>query len=415
MARTLLPREYMNVERNDAGLEAQLRIAGIGRFFGAAFLTFWLTGWVIGEAVAVWLLVKGGWSLVTGQLLYDGQKSTELSAALAAGLFLVVWLVLWTFGGVAAIRELLRMLFGRDTVRAGTDGLAITQRSGVFRSITRIPRDTIRRFYVASVNAPLSVETTSGTAIVTRLGTFSERTELEQMLNSEFMLPSQPQGLGALPAGWCEILSPECDAIVVKDPVVRSKQARTTWVVCAGLAMIPAYLLAEAQEWSQVLGTALFFAILSGLAAWGATWLSFGRNEWKVEKGRLLLQRRFRRNLTPRFEAVSLELDEDRSGDDGTRYVLTAVTAGAPPPTGVYASRKFRREIYSKSEDPTVARNFGVWLSERCQVPFADRTTWVAKQRDLVVLKEQLTGSGRWGQLAVRVIERLEPPSRPRE
>jgi hypothetical protein len=363
----------------------------------------------------VWLLVKGSWALVTGQLLYDGQKSTELSAALAAGLFLVVWLVLWTFGGVAALREWLRMLFGRDTVRAGTDGLAITQRSGIFRSITRIPRDTIRRFYVASVNAPLSVETTSGTAIVTRLGTFSERTELEQMLNSEFMLPSQPQALGALPAGWCEILSPECDAVVVKNPVVRSKQAKTTWIVCAGLALIPAYLLAEAQQWSQVLGTAFFFAILSGLAAWGATWLSFGRNEWKVEKGRLLLQRRFRRNLTPRFEAVSLELDEDRSGDDGTRYLLTAVAAGAPAPTGVYTSRKFRREIYSTSEDPTVARNFGVWLSERCQVPFADRTTWEAKQRDLVVLKEQLAGSGRWGQLAVRVIERLETPTRPRE
>jgi hypothetical protein len=406
----------MNVERTDAGLEAQLRIAGIGRFIGVAFLTFWLTGWVIGEAVALWLLGKGSWSLFTGQLLNSGQKSTELSAALAAGLFLVVWLVLWTVGGVAAFRELLRLLFGRDTVRAGTDGLAITRRSGIFRSITRIPRDTIRRFYVASVNTPLSVETTSGTAIVTRLGTFSERTELEQMLNSEFMLPSQPQALGALPAGWYEILSPECDAVLVKDPVVRSKQARTTWIACAGLALIPAYLLAEAQEWSQVLGTAFFFAILSGAAAWGATWLSFGRNEWKVEKGRLLLQRRFRRNLTTRFEAVSLELDEDRSGDDGTRYLLTAVAAGAPSPTGVYvyANRKFRREIYSHSDDPTVARNFGVWLSQRCQVPFADRTTWEAKERDLAALKEQLAGSGRLGQLAARVIERLETPSRPR-
>jgi hypothetical protein len=31
---------------------------------------------------------------------------------------------------------------------------------------------------------------------------------------------------------------------------------------------------------------------IAALVTWGAVWLSFGRNEWRLEKGRLVLQRR---------------------------------------------------------------------------------------------------------------------------
>ena len=414
VARTLLPSRSMNVERTPAGLEVRLRIAGFGRFFGAAFLSIWLMGWVVGEVVALWLFGQGIRAVLTGQPAGAGHKPVEWSVAMAAGLFLMVWLVLWTIGGVAAARELLRLLFGRDTIIAGPDGLEITNRAGILRSVKRIPREKIHRIYVVSASAPISVETTTGTVVLTHLGTVSERRELIETLTAELAIPPQTPTNAELPTGWCELLSPECDAVLVKDPAIRIKQARTTWIVCAVLASVPAYLLAGAERWTDVVGTVLFFALLAGAAACGATWLSFGRNEWKLEKGRLLLQRRFRRNLTSRFEAASLELDEDRSGDDGPTYALIAIAVGAEgvsTPAYTYAARKSRRTICSQSIVPTVPRNLGAWISQRCQIPFADLTTAEAKGQQLAALKDQLAGSGRMGQWALRVIERLETPS----
>ena len=46
------PNQEMNLERTEAGLETRLRIAGISRFGGAAFLLVWLAGWAVGECFA---------------------------------------------------------------------------------------------------------------------------------------------------------------------------------------------------------------------------------------------------------------------------------------------------------------------------------------------------------------------------
>ena|SRR5437879_893267 len=96
----------MKLERTAAGLEAQLRSAGIGRFFGATFLAVWLVGWAVGEAFALWMLVVGGCSLLTGQPPEVGREPIRPELALPVGSFLLFWLTLWTFGGVMAVREL---------------------------------------------------------------------------------------------------------------------------------------------------------------------------------------------------------------------------------------------------------------------------------------------------------------------
>ena len=404
----------MKLERTGAGLETQLRITGLCRFGGVAFLALWLAGWAVGEGFVCWILGRGAWSLLTGQPLGAGQKTLEFTAALPIGLFLVFWLILWTIGGVAAGRELLRLLFGRDILLARHDGLEIKHCCGVFRSQKRLPREEIRRFYRVSTSAPLCVETVSGTTILTSLGTPAERAELEQALNAEFGLESHPPAVGALPKGWCEALSLERDAVLVKDPVVRRKQARTAWIICATLSVVPLYLLTAARDRPDLLGAVVFFIALASAVGSGAVWLSFGRYEWRLDKGRLLLQRRFGANRTPRFEAASLELVEDNSGEGGPTYLLTAVAVGAPARASSHNAGKHRRTIYSKSDDPTEPRNFGLWLSQRCQFPFVDLTTTEAKAKDLEALKQQLAASGRFGRATLRVIERFAP-SPPKE
>jgi hypothetical protein len=334
--------------------------------------------------------------------------------AIAAGVFLLFWLALWTFGGIAAGRELLRLLFGRDCFRVNYDSLEVEQSFGLFRLVKRFPREQIRRFFRKTPFAPLSVETTGGTTtILTRLGTARERAELEEALNTEFHVNPQPASFGALPKGWCEALSPEHDSVLVKDPAIRNTQARTAGIICACLSLIPLYLLSANKNRPDLLGAIIFSIVITAATGWGAIWLSFGRKEWRLQKGRLILQKRFGRRRAEQFEAVSLELIEDNSGEDGPSYLLMATAAGAPPRARSRRAGRHRRVIYSKSDDPTEPRNFGVWLSEHCQIPLSDETTAEAKAIELETVKQQLANSGRFGRAVLGILERHVPSPRP--
>jgi hypothetical protein len=401
----------MMLERTASGLEMQLRATGIGRFLLAGFLSFWLTGWAGGEVFALWMLVGGAHALLTtGQSPGGHHQTLSVGMAVAVGVFFLFWLTLWTFGGIAAGRELLRLLFGRDRFRVNCEGLEVEQSFGLFRLVKRFPREQIRRFFRTTPFAPLSVETTGGTTtVLTRLGTAVERAELEEAVNAEFHVEPQPASIGALPKGWCEALSRERDSVLIKDPATRSKQARTAWIICACLSLIPLYLLMADRNRLDLLGALIFSIAITGAAGWGSIWLSFGRREWRLQKGRLVLQRRFGQNRTEQFEAVSLELIEDSSGEDGPSYLLMAVAADAPPRTRSHRAGRHRRVIYTKSEDPTEPRNFGVWLSERCQIPLADETTTEAKAIELEAVKQKLANSGRLGRALLGIIERHAP------
>ena len=135
----------MMVERTESGLEARLKVAGLGRYIGAAFLSFWLAGWAAGEAFALWMLGAGAYSLFTGRSPLSHHQPSSVIFALAAGGFLLFWLSLWTLGGIAAGHELLRLLFGRDQLVANQDGFQIVRSFGLFRSVKRFAREHIRR------------------------------------------------------------------------------------------------------------------------------------------------------------------------------------------------------------------------------------------------------------------------------
>jgi len=312
---------------------------------------------------------------------------------------------------MAAICQLLRLLFGRDVLISRQDGLRIEHHYGLFRSTKVLPRAEIRRCYRTSPGGPLCVETPRGTTELTRLGTFAERAELEEALNADFGLRAEPAQTGALPKGWCEVMSLEHDAVLVKDPAVRRKQARIAWIICAVLSTVPVYLLLQERDRPDLLTAVLVFFGLTSLAGWYAVWLSFGRNEWKIEKGRLILQRRFGQNRTTRFEAASLELVENHSGEDGTSYVLAAIAPRVPPLTNPATTWKLRRAIHMHSRDPSEPRSFGLWLSQRCQLPFADLTTAQANVIELEELKQKLAASGLMGRATLRLIERVAPSS----
>jgi hypothetical protein len=308
--------------------------------------------------------------------------------------------------------ELLRLLFGRDRIRVTPDGLEVEQCCGLFRSREKVPPDEIRRFYRRPGGASLCVETARGTTELTRLGTVAERAELEQALNAEFQVSPQPDSQHALPTDWCELSSLECDPALVQEPAARRKQARVAWIVCGLVSVIAYFPVSAAQRQPALSGLALILVAFAALIGWGAVWLSIGRQEWRLENGRLVLQRRFGQKRTPQFEAVSLELVADNSGDSGPDYQLTVVAPGAPPRTVSHSIGKHRRVIYNQTDDPTEPRKFGRWLSHRFHIPFEDQTTEEAKAQQREELKRQLAGSGRIGRAALHFIERFSSNQR---
>ncbi len=122
----------------------RLRPHGAGRFVSAAFLSVWLCGWAIGEAIVGWIVGKGIHALMTGEPLSRDGSTPAAGVLLIAGAFVATWLVFWTIGGVMAMREWCRLLMGEDRLLAGPDGLTVEHRYGPFRSRQTFARDAIR-------------------------------------------------------------------------------------------------------------------------------------------------------------------------------------------------------------------------------------------------------------------------------
>ena len=99
------------------------RPVGIGRFVEGAFLGIWLASWSLFEAIV--LDVMGSMLLALFGFLRDsrltslGRAAVERAPGFEVGilfvyLFLIVWISLWTFAGLAAGYRFLRLLGGSD-------------------------------------------------------------------------------------------------------------------------------------------------------------------------------------------------------------------------------------------------------------------------------------------------------------
>ena len=362
--------------RTFQGLEVTLKATGYGRFGGAAFLLVWLAFWVVGEVLVGWILIRGGWSLLTGLPPGEGREMLETAPALGAGVFLLFWLAFWTLGGVLAGRELLRLLAGRDRLVLRPDALMVERGFGLFRARQEISREQVRRFHGRAHGNILFADTIRGGIELTRYGTAAEFEELAAALNADWKLsPDAPPG-GVLPVGWNEMLALEGDAILVKDPVVRRKQAAVAWFVFLLLAPVAAYILQASIAQLSLLALGAIVAVGAGFAGWGAYQLTYCRDEWVLGTGSMRLQRRSRGRAEP--------------GQD----LVRRRTAGE--------ARRHERVLMGVAVDPTEVRNLGRWLAQRCGLPLQDGTTAEAKAQETELLRAQLAASGRLGRWVAR-------------
>ena len=87
------------------------------------FLCIWLAGWAFGEILAFTIIVSilSDMSLTKETLIDSG----GYIAIGCIGTFLLVWIVLWTYGGIQAIRNILWQLAGWEIINFAVDFITI--------------------------------------------------------------------------------------------------------------------------------------------------------------------------------------------------------------------------------------------------------------------------------------------------
>lgn len=390
------------------------RRGGFGRYFSAAFLGVWLCGWLLGESFALWVLIRGGFALLTGEALNPGDGPIELTAAVAVGTFLLIWLSLWTLGGIAAATQLLRELWGGDRIVAGRDGLVLEWKAGPFRRRRAIPRDEIIGVALLPRRGAIVVDTTRERVEAGSLGDDAERRAVVSALRRELALaevtrPAAP----ALPDEWAEVSTPEGWAALAPSPATRALQRRVVAVLASvALGVTAVFVRGTVMNPSRLPLALIGAAITSALAA-GALWLARGRYEWRLESGCIVLLRRFDDRVTELFRATRLTLTsrEDSDGDEWFELEANSeATANIGEIATVRPDRKQRRRIVQRMNDDAIPRRLGIWIAQRAGIPIDDRTTAQARAAEIAELRTLVEGSGRFGRFVNRLVDRLWKP-----
>jgi len=280
----------------------------------------------------------------------------------------------------------------------------VEHRIGPFRSRQEMPRESVQRVHVLANRRTVFVESATGRIEVARATHRAEAERLAVELRRELGLDDPDRAtVLALPPGWKESITAEGGVAVVPDPTVRARQARTLGVlalIVASLALLVAHQ--GLQDPGRLSATLLFGIVAFGFLA-GTAWLARGRNEWRVERGRIVLQRRFGDGVTERFVATALELTLTTDSDGDQWFTLNAVGA----PAGDTSRPPAARSILKVMNDASAPRSLGGWLAARSEIPFTDRSPSDARAMSLDELRARLAGAGPLGALAERLIGKL--------
>ena len=306
------------------GPTMSLRPAGIGRFVTAAFLSVWLAGWVAGEVVAAGMLatILGGMAGLISEPRPAWAVDFVANGGVAFGLlFLILWLTLWTIGGVAALTALARSLVGADHVGLTDAGFEVVRRAGPFRRRYAFERSTVRRLRVRPRDHAVVADTTKGTRVVTTLGLAADRDALADWLRQHLALPVVDGGPGAVPADWDLRVEGDATHLSKVRPRVRFVRSVIAWLVAGAVA----------TAWYQSLPTDVTTASVSTLVlvlllVVGAAFSTWGRREWIARPGELTFHRRFATWTSERrFKSARLEVlhDIDSDGDSTYKLVVT--------------------------------------------------------------------------------------------
>jgi hypothetical protein len=345
----------------------QLRATGWSRYLDTVFLSVWLAFWLIGEVVALGLLgalLASAASAALGHPLALASRVAPTDGSVSIFLlFILVWLSLWTLGGVAASAHLFRRLAGADRVDIMAGGVQLERRAGPFTRRRDVPLLLIHRIRQRSHDKAVVIDTAEGTRVVSDLGTPAERTALLAWLSASLTLPDADalRQRERATAPRDRDVRAEGAATIARHPA-RRHRAVLAWIGW-GLVLVLSFgwvgVLWRAEpgvssgEWGS--------AALTMLVAAAATWFTWTELEWVLSPGQLRLRRRWA-GWTLRVQTfdtsshLALECRRDSDGDD--RYTL------------VVRDVNRRRVLATAMFDPYELLALGEWVGARSGLRF---------------------------------------------
>jgi hypothetical protein len=340
------------------GTTAALRPSGIGRYFGAVFLSLWLVGWVLGELFALAFLgaiLSAIFGFFPGRL---PAGLIEIATSGAAGfgiLFLLVWLTFWTFGGILAWTSLLRSLAGEDTMSVERGELELIRRGGPFRRRYAFERSAIRRVRIRAHDKALVADTNRGTIVLTEFGSSEEREAIGAWLRQRLALADERATgiIEAFPEGW-EVTSSDGSTVMRKvQKRARAVRSLISWLVTGFVAAAWFASLGVATPAGNVFALALTVALAVGAAT--STW---GRREWIVRPGELTFRRSFASwSGEQAYRRARLEVTHHTDSDNDSHYKL------------VVADGDRRKVVHAQMNDTGEVVDLGRWLADRTGFP----------------------------------------------
>lgn len=165
----------MQIDETAGSVRLVFRPSGWLRVFVVAFLAFWLCGWAVGEWFALRLVVGA----MQGGVESQAAKALTHPAGWVVGGFILTWLLFWSFGGLAALVEILRIVAGRDELTILHDEYVVWRGVGPFGFQRRFRREQLRELYVRRKSRDPVIEAGSGRHVVSRGVTIDDRNAIE--------------------------------------------------------------------------------------------------------------------------------------------------------------------------------------------------------------------------------------------
>jgi hypothetical protein len=318
--------------KTTANESRRLRSTGWGRWFDAAFLSFWLVFWVVGEVVALVMVVAmfaSALSAALGRPLALASRVAPTDGSVSFFLlFMLLWAALWTVGGVAAATHLLRRLAGADLIELTAEGLHLEWRAGPVRRRRGISRSSVRRVRMRSHDKAVVLDTVKGTVLLSDLGTSDERVSLKDWIAQRLAPPASERARlheRETPPRDRDVESQGFDTIVTHP--TRRARAIGTRVMWALAAIVSLGWIGALRHGGASVGTTAASAtgVLTMIVAFCALWVMCARTEWVVRPGHLHWRFCFWRwtlREQPFDTPATLEIEHQRDSDGDDRYAL---------------------------------------------------------------------------------------------
>jgi len=330
-----------------------------------------LTGLVcVGSGVLPWFL----WGPEMMGYLAKADYALEKAPWIAIAALLLLYSI-WVIS--AGIMAIIWMTWAEDQLALDQEALWLLQKRGPLVSSLTIPRKNIRSLFIKPANSMIMIALKSNLIPLTCFGTHAEQNQAVVQLCKALALPDNSASVlhECLPSSWHETDGPNGERLVIQNPKTRRREALIlailTTMVWLGLIL----LCRERQSELNLMAVELGLLLLGSWMVRVTIWMFWGRDEWRIEHGKLIHQRRFASTVTELAEARALKLSKISfqfpGEDEHISYHLKAVNLVE------LSFRSFRispqkSTLIESSLDLGELRHLAQWLSQQAAIPLHD-------------------------------------------